>query len=157
MADPSQKLDLLLNDVEINCDPTIGSRECIQFTLDCLKLIRGKLPPIAEQGVSVVSDYLERRTSLQVVLDALLRAWEYLKENCKNTSIEDPVVSAIRAVICALHAQKNPQQRDIVDHLSFFLELVNNVEPHYEEEEALLRTYFAKCLKPHFQGNPNSL
>jgi hypothetical protein len=147
MANPSQKLDDLLNDVEINCDPTIGSRESIRFTLDCLYLILGKLPRIAEQGITVVSDYLERRTSLQSVEDTRARCWEYLGQNYKNTSIEDPVVSAIRAVIFPLWAQQYPEQRDIVDHLSVFLELVNYLEPHYEEEEALLRTHFAKCLK----------
>jgi hypothetical protein len=37
-------------------------------------------------------------------------------------------------------------EHDIVDHLSYFLAFVNQVEPHLAEEEALLRKHFTKCL-----------
>jgi hypothetical protein len=53
MRNQSEKIDDLLNDIEINCDPAIGSRACTRFSLDCLTLIRHKLPPIAEEGLAV--------------------------------------------------------------------------------------------------------
>jgi hypothetical protein len=142
-----QELDLLLNDIEMNCDPTIGSEQCNQFSIDCLSLIRHKLPPIAEEGLTIVTEYLEGRVPLRSVTDMLVKCWQYLKENYNQASPDDPVVSAIRAVIFPLTAQKDPQQRDIVDHLSLFLTLVNNVEPHYDDEESLMRKHFAKCLE----------
>jgi hypothetical protein len=141
-----QNLTGLLNDIEINCDPTIGSRECSQFSLDCLALIRHKLPPIAEEGLALGTAYLEGRVPVQSVIDMLIKCWQYLAENHKHTPMDDPAVNAIRAVIFPLDAQKNPEERNIVDHLSSFLEFVNIVEPHHKEEEALLRTCFAKCL-----------
>lgn len=91
MSNQAQKIADLLNDIEIKCDPAVGSRACTQFSLDCLSLIR--------------------------------------------------------AVIFPLDAQKNPEERDVVNHLGLFLEFVNTVEPHYEEEEALLRRHFADCIE----------
>ena len=146
MQNPCSKLNDLLNGIESNCDPTVGSPECTQFSLDCLALIRHKLPPIAQEGISVVRDYYEGRVPLQVVADTLTKCWQYLDQHHKNVPFAETAVSAIRAVIFPLSAQTNPQDKDIVDHLSLFLKFVNNVEPHYEEEESLLRTHFSKCL-----------
>jgi hypothetical protein len=74
------------------------------------------------------------------------KCWQYLNENYKHVSLKDPVVSAIRAVIFPLHAQQHPDDHNVVDHLSFFLSLVNNVEPHIAEEESFLRKHFIGCL-----------
>jgi hypothetical protein len=146
MTNPSHILEDLLNDIEINGDPTVGSAECTQFSLACLALIRHKLPPIAERGVATLRDYLDGRVSLETVVRAKVACWEFLGGAHKDAPLTDPIVAAVRAVIFPLEAQRVPQERDIVDHLAFFLEFVNDVEPHYEEEEALLRTCFSKCL-----------
>jgi len=146
MRNAAQRLDNILNDIEINCDPTIGSRECTQFSLDCLALIRHRLPPIASEAAKIVRRYLENQLSLEDVIDTSLKCWQYLDEHYKNVPITDPSVSSIRAVIFPLDAQKTQERRNIVDHLSSFLELVNNVEPHHMQEEELLRVHFAKCV-----------
>jgi hypothetical protein len=145
--DASRELDRLLNDIEIGCDPPVGGPECNRFSLDCLALIRYKLPPVALEGLACVTEYLAGQLTLQSVTDMRIKCWQYLDENYKHAPLDDPMVSAVRAVICPLHAQQNPDERNIVDHLSFFLMLVNNVEPHFQEEESLLRAYFAHCLK----------
>jgi hypothetical protein len=141
-----EKLDQLLNEIEICCDPEIGDDRCNQFCLDCLALIRHKLPPIAADALVVVTDYREGRVPLKSVVDMTVKCWKYLDENHGHQPLDDPLVSAIRAVIFPLSAQRTPAERDLVDHLSFFLMLVNNVEPHCGEEEALLRKYYAGCL-----------
>jgi hypothetical protein len=41
--------------------------------------------------------------------------------------------------ICLLDAQLHPEELDIVDSPSHFLQLVKIVDPHLEEEEVLLR------------------
>jgi hypothetical protein len=147
MPNQSEKIDGLLNDIEVNCDPAIGIRACTRFSLDCLTLIRHKLTPIAEEGLAIATAYLEGRAPLEVVTGALLKCWQYLDEKHKHAPTSDAEVSIIRAVIFPLYAQKNPGERDIVDHLSLFLAFVNTVEPHYEEEETLLRAHFSDCLK----------
>jgi len=147
MLNQSKRIDDLLNDIEVNCDPAIGSRACIRFYLDCLRLISHKLPPIAEEGLAVATAYVEGRASVEVVTDAIVKCWQYLDEKHKHAPTSDPNVSIIRAVLFPLYAEKNPEERDVVDHLSLFLAFVNTVEPHYEEQETLLRTHFSDCLK----------
>lgn len=141
-----QKLDLLLNRIEMNCDLTIGGKTCNEFMMECLSLIQSKLPPIAVEAFRVSNDYLAGRAKLRSVTGMLEKCWEYLHENHQDQKINQPEVSAIRAVICLLHAQAHPQERDIVDQLSFFLTLVNNVESQFDREEFLLRRHFAECL-----------
>lgn len=145
--DASRELDSLLNDIEISCDPPVGAPECNRFSLDCLALIRHKLPPVALEGVACVTAYLAGQIPLQSVTEMRIQCWQYLDENHKHAALDDPTVSAVRSVISLLGAQDPPERRDIVDHLSFFLMFVNNVEPHFEEEEVLLRKHFAQCLK----------
>jgi hypothetical protein len=143
----ADKLSLLLNDIESNCNPAVGSEECGRFSLECLSLIQHKLPPIAVDAVGILNSYFSGQAQLSSVAEMLERSWQYLRKGNRDQNFDDPEVSAIRAVIFPLDAQKNPEMRDIVDHLSFFLGLVNNVEPHYEEEEMLLRKYFSECLE----------
>lgn len=85
--------------------------------------------------------------SLQSIIDMRIKCLQFLEDNYRNAPLNDPVVSAVRAVVFPLYAQQDPDERDVVDHLGFFITLVNNVEPHFAEEELLLRTYFAQCLK----------
>src|SRR5437773_8917117 len=100
MSNESKQLDSLLNDIEMRCDPAIGSKQCNAFSLDCLSLIRHKLPPIAAEGVAIATEYFEGRVPLKSVTDMLIRMWQYLDEHHQQTAIDDPKVSAIRAVIC---------------------------------------------------------
>jgi len=141
-----KRLDDLLNDIEINCNPAIGSEQCNGFSVECLSLIRHRLPPIACEALDLLKDYRTGRTELESVTKMIVQCWKYLDEKHGGREIHHPEVSAVRAVIFPLDAQKHPKDRNIVDHLSFFLTLVNNVEPHCEEEEALLRKHFAECL-----------
>ena len=53
------------------------------------------------------------------VSDMLVKCWQYLKENGNQAPLQDPEVSAVRAVIFLLDAQKHPEQCDIVDHFEF--------------------------------------
>jgi hypothetical protein len=78
MEDGLGKITELLNDIESNCDLSVGSRECTQFSLDCLALIGHKLPPVAVQGVAAVIEYASGRVSLQVVIGALAECWHFL-------------------------------------------------------------------------------
>ena len=104
MLNQSKRIDDLLNDIEVNCDPAIGSRACTRFMLECLTLIRHKLPPIAEEGLAVVTACLEGRATVEVVTDALVRCWQYLDEKHKDAPTSDPEVSIIRAVMFPVYA-----------------------------------------------------
>ncbi len=146
MTNTSDKLDAVLNEIEMNCDPANGSDQCNRFRIACLSLVRSKLPPIAVEGFELANGHIEGHVSMQLITAMLSRCWQYLKENHHHDPLNHPIVSGIRAVICLLYGQTHPEERDIVDHMGFFLMLVNNVEPHFEEEESLLRVFFGKCL-----------
>jgi hypothetical protein len=136
----------VLNDIEMNCNPKIGDDRCTKFSYECLSLIRDKLPTIAAEAFDLLGDNLEGPVQLDSISEMLKRLWTYFDENRKEKGIGFAEEGAIRAVIGPLHALINPDTREIVDDLAFFLKMINNIEPHFEEEEALLRKLFKDCL-----------
>ncbi len=144
MTHADRELNELLNEIEERCDPLIGSKESNDFMIECLSLIRHKLPPIALEAIQVLQAHLVGRVTIDTVSDMLARLWRHIDENHKGVDIRHVEMSAIRAVIFPLDAQRRAQERDIVDYLSSFLTFINHVEPHLEEEEGLLRKHFAK-------------
>jgi|ERR1043166_8204008 hypothetical protein len=146
MTNTGKELEELLNDIEEKCNPQIGAKESIDFMLECLSLIRHKLPPASIEAVEVLQAYFMGRVTIEAVNDMLVECWRRIDEDYKGVDARNSEVSAIRAVIFPLNAQRRGQERDIVDHLSSFLTFVNQVEPHLKEEEELLRRHFAKCI-----------
>jgi hypothetical protein len=146
MTNIDQELSELLNRIEENCDPPIGSQQCNDFMLECLSLIREKLPPISLEAMEVLRKYFSRVVKIEAVSEMLVKCWHHIDENYKGVDSCHVEVSAIRAVIFPLDAQRRAHERDIVDYLESFLTFVNQVEPHPEKEEDLLRKHFAKCI-----------
>ncbi len=140
-----QRLDLMLNEIEENCDPGIGSSESMQFMLDCMRLISTELPEFATGVLHAIERSVVERPDHHE-LDLLLRdCWAFVDQQQRGHP-GDSTVPAVRALICVLQAQRNPEQRDIVDHLSFFISLLNRVKPHFSEEALLLKKRFSNCL-----------
>jgi hypothetical protein len=109
-------------------------------------LIKEKLPPIALEALDVLQEYFGLRVPIEAVNDMRLKCWHHIDENYRAVDSLDAKVSGIRSVIFPLDAQRRAPAREIADHLSCFLTFVNQVEPHLDEEEALLRKHFTKCL-----------
>jgi len=146
MTNTDHALNELLNEIEEKCDPLVGSKECNDFMLECLSLIQEKLPPISLEAMALLRGYFVGRITIDAVSDMLVKCWRYIDENYKGVDHGGAEVSAIRAVIFPLDAQRRAQERDIVDYLGSFLTFVNQVEPHPKKEEDLLRKHFAKCM-----------
>src|SRR5579864_2624218 len=116
IASPRDQLVALLVDIEKNCDPPVGGERCQDFSLDCLSLIVHKVPPVAVDALKVLQEYRSRQVQLQSVLDTLVGLWQYLDQH--ETNLSESEVSAVRAVICLVHAQKEPRTEDMVDHMA---------------------------------------
>lgn len=142
MRAPSEKLDLLLNAVETNTAPSVRRGALVPFMLDCAALIRPSMPSVARESFRVSIDFEAKRISVQLVQAAIERCWDELRDACSETDLDNPEVCAIRAVICILRRQLEPESEDFLDYASFFLRLVNRVEPHEREEERLLLAHF---------------
>jgi hypothetical protein len=97
--------------------------------------------PVASRSLQIAKDYPVGLASLESVADALHACWGELG-NGREMQLDNPEVSAIRAAICTLHSQIDPESDDIVDVLSFCLRLLNTVEPHFAAQETLLSRYF---------------
>lgn len=146
MATSPAKLYLLLNAIEENCDPTQYRDLLVPYMIDCTSLIEHQMPAVAIAGFRVSKDYAAGMVSMESVREAKQRCWEDLQKNHTDTRLDDPEVSAIRSVICVLQRQLEPESDDFLDFTSFFLHLTNNVEPHPDQQEALIRKHFALCL-----------
>src|SRR5262245_670363 len=95
-----QKLDDLLNDINMNCEPLVFSKPCYQCSVDCLALIRHKLPPVAQEGLDLLINYLAGRVSVRSITEMRAKCWRYLNENHKqprlDLPVEPPEVCAVR-------------------------------------------------------------
>jgi hypothetical protein len=142
----SAELDRLLNAIEDTCDPPqyIGFREA--FMLDCAALIEQRMSASAARALQIANGHRAGMVSLHAVSDTHDECWESLRINHREMQFDNPEVASIRAVICILHGQLHPGSDEFVDALSFFLRLLNTVEPHSTEQEQLIRKHFADCL-----------
>jgi len=145
-AHPNNDIGFLLNDIEEKCNPRIGDEECHRFSMDCLALIRHRLPAIGVEAMRVLDEYKAGHAERDVLDKMYIKCWQYLRENCPEQKLSDPKFSSIRAVLFPLDAQRNPEPRDILNHVVLFLQFINNVEPHMDSERELLKKYFYKCL-----------
>ena len=97
--------------------------------LDCAALIEQRMPAPAARALQIANGYRAGIVSLQSVSDTHDECCESLSLDHREMQLDDPEVAAIRAVICVLHLQLHPESDEFVDLLSFFLHLLNNIEP----------------------------
>jgi hypothetical protein len=143
-----RKLDLILNSIEEKYTPQQRRPLGESFLIDCLNLVDHRLPLVASRALLTAKDYQAGIAPLQSVTNAHNSCWAELRREHREMQLDDPEVSAIRAAICILHSQLNPETDDFVDLLSFCLRLLNTVEPHLAEQEVLLSHYFGDYQKP---------
>lgn len=114
------------------------------FMLAALALIREKLPPMAIQALDVFDTYRSGRESAVAVVDKRVQCFAYMEQMAGGRVYGNPLVNAVGAATYLLYPEED--RLEFVDHLAEFTELANSVEPHYDEQELLLRKYFAKGL-----------
>jgi hypothetical protein len=141
-----ERTELLLNLIEGRCDPKEHEDFWVPYMIECFSMIEAQIPSIAAESLQVCKDYAFRQASLQQVCEALQLCWNDLEKTHREMHLNDPDVSAIRAVICILSWQKHPELENFLNFISFYLRLLNNIEPHAYEQEKLLRKHFESCL-----------
>jgi hypothetical protein len=109
--------------------------------LACLSQIKDRLPPLAEQALELAQGYAAGTVSAADVIRIREECWREIKGREMDT--DDPSTCAFRAVICVLYSREEGQQDNLVDVLSFFLVLVNRIEPSYDRQGRLLLECFA--------------
>lgn len=146
MSIDSAQLDLLLNKIEEDCSPSDYEPALLPFMFECADLVAQRMPKLAHDSLAIARNFAAKRCGAESVAEAVRACWEVLDKGQRSLQLEVPEVSAIRLVICILHREQHPDSEDFVDLGSFFLQLVNNVEPSYEKLEALLRKWFHQCI-----------
>jgi hypothetical protein len=146
MTISSTKLIDVLYSIEENCARADYQHSVVPCMIDCAKLIAHEMTPATAESFQIAQRYVNQATSLQSVSDAISSCWKEL-EHGREMRVSDPEVSATRAVLCILHAQLHGPSDEFLDAMSFFLQLINNAEPHHQEELELLQHHFASCLK----------
>jgi hypothetical protein len=147
MATSLEKIDLLLNFIEENCDVGKYCGALALYMIDCLALIENRMPPTAADAFRISRAHAAGQIPLKRVIEAIQLCWEYLEKDHRDMCVNDPEVSATRAVICLLKWQEQPRPDDFLDLTSFFLRLLKHVEDRLEDEEILLKKHFGTCLE----------
>lgn len=146
-----------LNNLVADIDEQLGAnracnRRCYSFMLDCLALIRHLLPPVAIAGIAVTERLLQNGFAATdwPELEAPRRnCWAEVKR-LETIPGSEAQIAAVRAALFATYPPDGKD--DLVDVLSVFLEFANEAEPHFVEQEQLLRKHFA----PDPPSDPNS-
>ena len=121
---------------------TAGSEPFIRFLIDCSSLVRHRLPSVALEALDVAAEYQAGCIPVEQIIETVVRCWRELDDKYKGKDVDVPAVAAIRAVIFLLDSLRNPNEKDIFDRLQYFLDFVNLVEPHLQEEALLLDKHF---------------
>lgn len=152
MTTPAQ-LDLLLNSIEENCAPAKYEQALLPFMFDCADLIEARLPWVARESLCVAQSFAQKLLDMGALEQAVITCWQAIGDGPQSLQVDNPQVAGIRAVICILHSQLHSENKQIhpecgefVDLMSFYLQLLNNVEPCFQQQEALIKERFGACL-----------
>jgi hypothetical protein len=146
MTTAKERIDQLLNEIEEKCQPADCRQLRIPFMLDCASLI-SKLPSQTVKALQTSRAYSIQELPLTSVSEAVAECWRYLDGSFVNGSNDDhPDAITIRALICILLEESRPGSEDFIDLIGFFLDLLNRVEPHAEEQWELIKKHFQYCL-----------
>jgi hypothetical protein len=146
MSPDRNELDLLLNQIEENCSPSQYASALLPFMFECANLVADRMPKIALDSLAIGRSFAAGGAVAGSLDDAIQASWKALDKGPNGLQPKEPEVSAIRLVICILHRLRHPGSDDFVDLASFFLQLVNNIEPSSERLEGLIRKWFLQCL-----------
>jgi hypothetical protein len=134
-----QDLDDVIDCLQAHHGPEGAFAKVCQFMLAYLSLISYPLPPVARSGISVATDFFSGNASAADLESARLACWAYLDGKNASSDISTPEICAVRAAICCMHAV--PEDDDLFDLLSWFLELANKVEDHTAEVPSLIEKF----------------
>jgi hypothetical protein len=123
MTTAKERIDQLLNEIEEKCQPADCRQLRIPFMLDCASLI-SKLPSQTVKALQTSRAYSIQELPLTSVSEAVAECWRYLDGSFVN----------------------RPGSEDFIDLIGFFLDLLNRVEPHAEEQWELIKKHFQYCL-----------
>ena len=112
-----------------------------QFMLAYLSLIKAPLPPIADAGILTAEKFSHGNVSAVELENARIACWKFLEDKGASTDVSVPENCAVRAVICCLHSK--PEDEDLFDLLSWFLELARKVEDHSSEIPSLAERFLS--------------
>jgi hypothetical protein len=146
MTKAQEHIDLMLNEIEEKCVASDYDQCRVPFMLDCVSLTQGRMPSLAVKALETARAYSVHESPLDSVREAIEGCWRYLDQGSVHGSIDDRETCAIRALICLLREQSQPGSEDLVDLMSFFLNLLNRVEPHADEQILLIKKHFQHCL-----------
>lgn len=147
MTKAQERIDMLLNEIEETCLACDYEPCRVPFMLDCASLAQSSMPSRAVQALETARAYSSHELPIASVREAIVSCWKDADQSSTGGSAEDPDTCAVRALICLLHEQSQPGSEDLVDLLSFFLNLLNRVEPHTDEQIQLIKKHFAHCLE----------
>jgi len=152
MTNPAQ-FDLLLNSIEENCPPAEYEQALLPFMFDCADLIEPRLPQVARESLSIAKSFAQGHLDMEALEHAVISSWKAIGDGPQGLQVDNPQVAGIRAVICILHRELHsenkyihPECGELVDSISFYLQLLNNVEPCFQRQDVLIKKWFGACL-----------
>ena len=144
MSEDAQSTARLIDAIE-DAGPLEEHRaDWVKFMLASAELIAERLPDVGRAALETARRFWNGQADAQELEDARVRSWKYLEARGVGTSLDEPDVCALRAVICLLYPDTGGV--DFFDLVHFFVEVTQKVTDIGREQCALLRSIFASQL-----------
>lgn len=110
---------------------------CICLLVECMALLKGDLPVIGLEALSIAEKYwLDKSLVVGELESTRVRCWLFLDERNAATNAQEKQYRVLRAVMCVLYAE--PPSDDIGELLEFFMEMMSAVVGAQAIEKKLL-------------------
>ena len=131
-SDPYELLDQLEWPLELLQD----ERKMRTFICACCRLMWDRLPEVARKALVVAEDYIEGKSSAEMLLSERVKLWDYLgHESCDFGSAE---VNAVRAVICCLYEYDH----EAFDTIRLVLDFCDGIGDYRQAQYQLLSNIY---------------
>jgi hypothetical protein len=147
MMKAEERIERLLSEIEEKCLASDYDLCRVPFMLDCASLIQGGMPSRAVQALETARAYSVHELPVASVDEAIEGCWRDIGPCSVSGYSFNADECALRALICILREQAQPGVDDFYELLSFFLDMLNRVEPHAEEQIVLIKKHFSHCLE----------
>jgi hypothetical protein len=139
MTDRNQ-LEVYLARVTRRFDVLEAYAVLVRFMCHCLLLVRHFLPEIGTHALdSARAFWLDGNGQPDALLAARLECWSYLEAKGSSTEVQDQEDAAMRAVICVLYAEPEPESDDFsAEAVRWFATMFDRLGNHSSEATQLV-------------------
>lgn len=132
------ELETYLDEVTQNFSATEAHAVLMRFMCRCLLLVQEFLPETGRNALNLATAFwLSGQGQAEDLLTARIDCWNYLDSKHRSTDILDREDAAMRAVMCVLYAEPEPDDFS-AEAVRWFADMFDRIDDYSEEIARLM-------------------